>query len=331
MRPILRRLLELPALLLVVVTITFALVQLAPGDAADVLVAPGATADDLARLRATFGLDRTPLEQYARYVRRALMGDLGWSVSHGRPVTAVLRDALPPSLWLGGSSLVATFVIGLTVGAWQAARRGRPSDVVATLAATTVGATPSYWLALVAITLVTSGAAAWDWPAWARLPAFGMHDPALAALGTDSLADRVRHALLPVGVLAIVGAAGISRYARATLVAGLTGLPARTAAAKGCSPARVRWAHAARASLGPLVVLAALALPGIVAGSVFVESLFAWPGMGRTLLQAIGARDLPVVLGCTLLFAVVVALSNLAADLLLAWLDPRQRDEARAP
>lgn len=320
----------IPALVLFVVTMTFVLVQLAPGDAADVLIAPGATADEVTALRRAWALDRPPAEQYARYLRGVLRGDLGVSVSRREPVMDALAAALPPTLGLGALSLALTFVIGITVGSWQAAQRGRRRDTAVTVASTVVGAMPAYWLALLLIVLFTSGAARWGWPEALRLPAFGLRDGALAALGRDDWRDRVRHLVLPVVVLTLIGAAGIARYARATMLAALAADAVRTARAKGASPARVTWRHALRTALAPLVVLLALALPGVVAGSVFVEQVFALPGMGRTMLQAIASRDLPLVLGCTILFAIVVAISNTAADIALAWLDPRHRRDATA-
>ena len=134
-----------------------------------------------------------------------------------------------------------------------------------------------------------------------------------------------RHAILPVLVLSAIGAAGVARYARANAVAIWPMDFVRTARAKGASPARVQWRHVFANALPSLVVLFALALPGVVAGSVFVESVFAWPGMGRALVQAIAARDLPVVLASTMLYAAIVIGANTAADLLLPALDPTRR------
>jgi peptide/nickel transport system permease protein len=326
MPAVLRRIALLPALLACVLTLTFGLIQLAPGDAAAVLVSPGASAEEVARLRQTFALDRPPHEQYARYLGSLLRGDLGYSVSRGASVAEVLGDALPTSVLLGSLSLFATFMLGISLGAWQATRRGTRRDAVLTVSGTIVGAMPAFWLALLLIVIFTSGAATWGWPGWLRLPPFGVRDPALAALGVDSLVDRVRHLALPLIVLTLIGAAGVARYARAAVATVLDADAVRSARAKGASPTRVLWRHALRTTLAPLVVLLALAFPGIVAGSVFVEQLFALPGMGRTMLLAITSRDVPLVLGCTALFAAVVAVSNLLGDLALSALDPRQRD-----
>ena len=312
-------------LLWLVVSLTFFLAHLAPGDAADLLVPPAAAPAEVARIREELGLDAPLAEQYARWIGGVLRGDLGESFTSHEPVTRVLARALPISLTLGAASLALTFVIGVSVGLWQAPRRGKWTDRVATLVTTTVYAAPSYWLALAAVALFTYGASQWGFPSWLRLPAFGVRSPAAPAAGWGAVADVVRHAVLPVSVLAAIGAAGIARYARAAALE-LLGLEwVRTARAKGVPERGVIGRHLLANALPPLVVLLALSLPGVVAGSVFVEGIFAWPGMGRTLLGAIAARDHPVVMGATMLYAALVIAANALADLALDRIDPRRR------
>jgi peptide/nickel transport system permease protein len=308
-----------------VVTFTFLLVRAAPGDAAALLVPPAASAADAARLRAELGLDAPVPVQYARWGGALLKGDLGESFASRRPVSAIIAEALPVSLWLGAASLALTFVVGVVVGAVQAARRGRPADTALTVLTTAVYAAPSYWLALALVALFTYGAARWGFPAWLRLPAFGVRDPAGQLTGLRAAADVLRHAVLPVAVLGAVGAAGIARYARSSLIDLLGADFVRTARAKGLTGRRVMWRHVLANALPPLVVLLALSLPGLVAGSVFVESVFAWPGMGRLLLSAVAARDYPVVMGVTVVYAALVIGANLVADVALPLLDPRRR------
>jgi len=320
-----RRLGAAALLLWLVLTLTFVLVRAAPGDAAALLVPPTASAADAARLRAELGLDAPLPVQYARWVGSALKGDLGQSFASARPVSAVLADALPVSLALGVVSLILTFVLGVAVGVVQAARRGHPTDAALTVLTTAVYAAPSYWLALALVAVFTYGAARWGFPEWLRLPAFGLRDPAGQLGGLAAAADLARHAVLPVVVLTAVGAAGIARYARSGVAELLDEDFVRTARAKGLGEGRVLGRHVLRNALPALVVLLALALPGVVAGSVFVESVFAWPGMGRAMLLAIAARDYPVVMGATVVYAALVIAANLAADLALPLLDPRRR------
>ena len=324
--PFLRRLLHAVALLWLVVTLTFVLVRLAPGDAAALLVPETASPAETTRLRAELGLDRPVAVQYARWLGGALRGNLGESLAQRRPVSRILGEALPVSLGLGVASLLLTFVIGTTVGVVQATRRGRASDTAITIATVTVYAAPSFWLALALVATFTAGAARWGWSDWLRLPAFGLRDPGGEATGLAAVGDLARHAMLPVLVLTAVGAAGIARYARASVIDVLGHDFVRTARAKGAGPARVYARHVLANAAAPLVTLAALALPGLVAGSVFVENVFAWPGMGRAMLAAVAARDFPVVLGATLLYAALVIGANLLADLALPLLDPRLAD-----
>lgn len=311
-------------LLWLVVTITFMLVRLAPGDPSQLLVPPTASAADAARLRAELGLDRPLAMQYAHWIGGVLRGNLGESFASRRPVGSDLRDALPVSLALGGTALVITFLIGVPIGILQAARRGRVVDRALTVAATLVYAAPSYWLALALVAVFTYGAATWGLPAALRLPAFGMRSPGLELHGAARVLDVVRHAVLPLTILAAIGAAGVARYARTSVADVLNQEWVRTARAKGVSPHRVYLRHVLANILPAMVVLFALSLPGVVAGSIFVESVFAWPGMGRLMVMAISARDYPVVLGATIWYAALVIFANLGADVALPFLDPRR-------
>ena len=307
-----------------VVTLTFVLVRLAPGDASAFLVPPGASESDAARLRAELGLDRSMLVQYARWVGALLRGDLGESFASGRSVASLLADAAPISLALGSLSLALTFLVGVPVGMLQAARRGSVTDRTLTVLTTTVYAAPSFWLALALVAVFTYGAATMGLPAAWRLPAFGVRTPGVELTGWAGFVDLVRHAILPVSILAAVGAAGIARYARSSVADVLRLDFVRTARAKGLPARTVHGRHVLANVLPPLVVLFALSLPGLLAGSIFVESVFAWPGLGRATLTAILARDYPVVMGATVFYSAAVILANLAAELALPLLDPRR-------
>jgi peptide/nickel transport system permease protein len=322
---LLRRIAGALLLLWLVLTITFALIRAAPGDPATFLVPPSASAADAARLRGELGLDRSLPVQYARWASDMLHGNLGESFSLHQPVATAIRDALPVSIGLGAASLILTFLIGVPIGVAQAARRGRMLDRLLTIATTLVYAAPSFWLALALIALFTYGAAEWGLPPSLRLPAFGLHAPGLELHGVASLLDLLRHAILPVFILTAVGAAGIARYVRSSVSDVLSQDFVRTARAKGATPSRVYFRHVLATVLPALVVLFALSLPGLVAGSIFVESVFAWPGMGRLMVNAIVARDYPLVMGAAAVYAVVVLSANLVGDLALPLVDPRRR------
>jgi len=321
MRSLLRQLAVALGLFWVVLSLTFFLIRAAPGDPVSFLAPPSASAPELARLRQSLDLDAPLTVQYGRWARDVLEGNLGTSFIAHRSVTSVLADALPISLALGGISLLLTFIIGVAIGSVQGAHRGGRLDSALTFATTTIYAAPSFWLALSLIALFTYGAARLGLPSWLRLPAFGVRDPA----GASGPADLVRHATLPVLTLTLVGAAGIARYARSSVVELLQLQWVRTAVAKGVPSRAVHARHVLANALPTLLILFALALPGVLAGSVFVETVFGWPGVGRLMVSSIFARDYPVVVGATVVYAAMVILANLAADLALPLVDPRRR------
>jgi peptide/nickel transport system permease protein len=320
-----RRLIGSLLLIWFVLTLTFVLVRAAPGDPASLLIPSSASAADAIRLRAELGLDQPLAVQYARWARALLTGDLGESFALRRPVTAVIADALPISAALGAASLALTFLIGVPIGMVQARRRGSLADRTLTVATVALYAAPSFWLSLALVGVFTYGAATWGLPAWMRMPAFGIQTPGAMLHGSAKAADILRHAVLPVMILALIGAAGVARYSRSSIADVLGQDFVRTARAKGSSSRRIQYRHVLAVILPSLIVLFALALPGVVAGSVFVESVFSWPGMGRAMLTAINARDYPVVMGTATVYAAVVILANFAADVALPLVDPRRR------
>ncbi|MEO8334594.1 MAG: ABC transporter permease [bacterium] len=309
-----------------VLSLTFALLRLAPGDPATFLLPPGASADDATRMRSELGLDQSIAVQYARWVRESLAGQLGDSFVDKRPVRAVIADALPISIALGGTSLLLSFAIGTLLGLIQAARRGSRLDLAVTMASVLLVASPAYWLGLGAIACFTYLASSWSLPMFVRLPAIGMTTPGAELGGLAHVADLLRHSILPVTLLAAIGAGGVARYVRTGALDAMGADWMRTARAKGAGERRVYGHHLLANLRAPLLTLFALALPGTVAGSVFVETIFAWPGMGRLMVTSIVARDYPVVMGCAAAFAAMVIAANLLAELLLPWADPRVRE-----
>ncbi|MBU6365487.1 MAG: ABC transporter permease [Gemmatimonadetes bacterium] len=324
MRPVAARVADALVLLWLVATLTFVLLHLAPGDPVLLLAGPTASAAELADRRAALGLDAPLPAQYATWLAGVARGDLGVSVARAVPVTRVIAEALPVSLGLGGASLALSLLLGTLLGTAQALRLSPRGDRWTAAACTVAQAIPGFWLALALVALFTSGMAAMGAPAWVRLPAFGMRDPAQMGDGAG-IADLLRHAVLPVLTLAIPGVAGMARYARQAVREGRGAPHVRTARAHGLPPAVVDWRHILLPSATSLVVVAGLLLPGVIAGSVFVEQVFAWPGMGRAMLAAIAARDYPVVQGMALVYAAAVVGSTLLADAVLVLLDPRRR------
>ncbi len=303
-----------------VVLITFVLVHAAPG--APMLGTPErtlASPETIARQRALFGLDRPLPEQLRRDTLNLARGQLGQSFVLHRPVADVLAEALPNTLLLGGTALVASLLLGLAAGAAQAARHRSRTDTALGVVTLVLYSVPVFWLGLVLL-LVFGEQLHW-------LPVSGMTSAASHdGLGAASrVLDVARHLVLPAASLALVQAAAFARFQRSALVETLGALHIRSARARGLPERAVLLRHALRAALAPTITLAGLSVPYFLAGSVLVESIFGWPGLGRVTYDAIFARDYNVITAVALVAGVLVAIGNLLADLAVAVADPRVR------
>jgi peptide/nickel transport system permease protein len=237
-------------------------------------------------------------------------------------VADVLTDALPNTLWLGGASLVVIFVVGCAVGVVQAVRQYSPVDQALTFGTLFLYSIPTFWLGVVLLLAVSAD----GWPEFARLPISGMQSLDYDRLGFwGQVTDRARHLMLPTITLGLASAAAIARYMRGSMLETIDEDYIRTARAKGLSERRVIFGHALRNALIPIVSLVGLFLPILFGGAVVVEVIFAWPGMGRLMYDAVLARDYPLILAASFLFASLVIVGNLMADLLYGVVDPRIR------
>lgn len=302
-------------------TALFFLMRAAPGDplqrlADDQAMAPA----ERARLEALFGLDQPVLTQFRHFLAAAVQGDFGTSIEYYPiQVSDLIRRRLGPSLLLGGSVLLINFSLGVWLGVQQARRRGSRLDRWLTRLALAGYAMPSFWLGLMLIALFAIR--------WRLLPAAQMHDPILpvaAGLLTRGL-DLLRHLVLPTVTLSLVTIAVTMRYQRTALLEVLRLDYVRAAEARGLTPRTVLWRHAWRNAVFPVLTLFGLWLPMLVAGSVFVETIFNWPGLGSLAATAIGSRDYPVLMATALLSSAAVLLGGLLTDLAYYWLDPRVR------
>jgi peptide/nickel transport system permease protein len=300
-------------------TASFVLVHLAPGEPF-AIDDPRITPEVRAQWVRQFGLDRPLGEQYLRYLGNVARGDLGWSFSQHRPVAAALGDALPRTLLLMGTGLVLSLAAGIALGVWQARRPRGPLRRLVGGASLVAYAIPEFWMAL--LLLLTF---AWWFPV---LPVGGMVDPVMHDyLGPAGRAlDVLKHLVLPAGTMLLLNASAIARYQHAALADTLTQDYVRTARAKGLDEGRVLWRHALRNALLPVITIVGLSLPALVGGAVFVEKVFSWPGMGLLLVNAVGARDYPLVTAGVIAGALMVTLGSLVADLLYLLADPRMRD-----
>ncbi len=314
-----RRLAASFLLLFLVLTVTFFLIHLAPGDPATLLAGERATAAGIRRLREVYGLDRPLAVQYLVWLKAVVLSwDWGVSISQGRPVTRVLAETTGPTFLLTGAALLVQYLVGLPLGVAAARRRGRATDGALRIGALLVYSMPLFWLGLMAILLFS-----FTWPV---LPPSHMHSVEADAFGPwRSLLDLLRHLLLPALVLGLASAGSTVRFVRNRMIEVLEEDYVRTARAKGLSERRVVWVHALRNALVPVIQLLGLSLPFLLNGSLVLEVVFSWPGLGRTAYLAILARDYPVILAITAFTAALVVAGNFLADLLHAAADPRVR------
>jgi len=315
----LRRLAASALLIFLVLTATFFLIHLAPGDPANVLVDSRVSAEAMTRLRAVYGLDKPLPVQYLLWLRNVLLRfDWGVSITFGRPVAALLADALAPTALLGVSAMLVQYLVGVPLGVAAARRRGRVLDDSIRLVSLLLYSMPLFWMGLMAILLFS-----YTLP---LLPPGHLHSIDADSLSAGRRAlDLLEHLALPALTLGLCLSGATVRFVRNQMIEVLEEDYIRTARAKGLSERRVLWVHAMRNVLVPIVQLFGLSLPLLLNGSLVLEVVFSWPGLGRTTYQAILARDYPVILAATALTAVLVVLGNLLADLLHAAVDPRVR------
>jgi peptide/nickel transport system permease protein len=301
--------------LLGVSAITFALLHLTPGDPAQILLGPIATPQELDRLRGELGLNR-PLEiQYAIWLDHVVRGDLGRSITLHRPVLGELLLRFRGTLILTAGAIIVAFGPGILLGVLAARRQGRFIDALSMVVTVGGASIPAFWLGMILI-IVFSVRLGW-------LPGTGMSSPA----GPGTAGDVLTHLILPAITLGMLPLAIVTRVARTGMIEALRGDYVRTARAKGLNELMVTLRHAFRNTLVGIVTVLGLEMGFLLAGAVYVETVFDWPGVGLMLVNSILTRDFPLVQGAVLLLAATYVIINLLTDLLYAYLDPRIRFE----
>lgn len=313
---ILQRLLAAVPLLFGVTAFAFLLISSAPGDPIATLLAAGDATIDQATIdarRLELGLDAALPVQYVRWVGRLLQGDLGRSFTTGRPVARDVTQRLAATARLAITAVVTALLLGVVGGVAAAVRRGSWVDQIVTFLAFLAVATPPFFLGLALIYIFSLKLGI--------LPSGG-----LGRLGGGGgPLDALRHMLLPATVMALPLLAEVLRYTRGSMLEVLELDFVRTARGKGASPGRVRYGHALRNALLPVITVTALAIPALLGGAIITETVFQWPGLGTLTIEAVLQRDYPVILAVTLVSGVAVLVANLLADLLYAIADPRVR------
>ena len=300
-----RRVLLAIPVLLGVATLVFSLIHLVPGDPAQAMLGDGAAPTDIAELRTNLGLDQPLFTQYVSFLRHAITGDLGKSFRTGQPVTTMIVERIPATAELAVAAMIIAILIAIPLGVVAAVWRGTAVDYGAMTFALAGVSIPNFWLGPL-LAIVFAVELGW-----------------LPVSGRGTLA----HLLLPAISLGLALAAILARMTRASLLDELGELYVRAARARGVSNRSAITAHALRNSMVPLLTIIALQFGAVLTGAVITETIFAWPGIGRLLIQSIGFRDYPMVQGCILLIAVTYVSVNLITDLMYGVLDPRIRFE----
>ena len=316
---VIRRVLQNIPLLLLISIVLFVILHNAPGGPlAPYLQNPHITPDDIKRLEHNFGLDRPLYVQYWGWLEKVLTGDLGYSTSNSESVVAAMLDRLPATLELMGSAFLVSILLGVALGIFSAVRPYTWIDYTVTTLAFFGQSMPVFWFAL----MLQLAFAVYGIP----LPdGYKIQLPSASMCSTDAcgFGDRIEHLILPTIVLSLLFIATWSRFMRSSMLEVINTDYMRTATAKGLSKVKVVLKHGLKNALIPLVTIVALGLPGLVAGAVVTETIFAWPGMGRLFINALTQFDFALLMGYLMLVSFLVVLFNLLADIAYAWLDPR--------
>jgi peptide/nickel transport system permease protein len=316
---VVRRTLQNIPLLLLVSVILFSILQAAPGGPlTPYLQNPHITEADIIRLKHNLGLDQPGYVQYFHWLARIVTGDFGWSQSNSEPVAQAIWDRFPATIELMGCSFVVSVVLGVTFGIISAIKQYSWVDYLITTFAFFGQSMPVFFFALMLQLLFAVYGIPLPFGYKLQLPSAGISES-----DTFILADRLRHLVLPTIVLSLLFIAQYSRFMRSSMLEVIRTDYMRTAAAKGVSRTAVILKHGLKNALIPLVTIIALTLPGLVAGAVVTETIFAWPGMGRLFINALGQFDFALLMGYMLLVSALVVFCNLLADVCYAWLDPR--------
>ena len=311
-RYIRRRLIQMIPLLIGISILTFLIIQAAPGGPETVFLETGRFVDPeiIEAYRRRLGLDQPIYIQYLKWIGTAATGDLGYSYTSARPVAEMVFERLPATLELMLAGFILATIVALPLGVFSAVRQYSILDFAGTAFSFLGIAMPVFWFALI-LQLIFSVNLGW-------LPTSGR-----TTVGDGSWWDHVKHLILPGIVLSLRYVAGWSRYMRATMLGVINSDYIRTAEAKGLPGKLVLGRHALKNALIPVISIMALDLAGLFSGAVITETIFAWPGIGRLFIQAMGQRDYPLLMAILMMGSIMVVVFNLVADIVYGWLDPR--------
>ncbi len=316
LRFVARRIVGAVPLLFIITVVTFLIISLAPGDPVKMFVNPEAKTEiDLDLIRTELGLDKPIPVRYVLWLGNIIQGDFGQSYFYGRPVLDILAETLPNTIVLSLASMILALVFAIPIGIYSAVKRNSPLDYVFSTFSFVGISIPSFWFGLMLI-LLFSLKLGW-------LPTSGMRQ----VYDHFDLWDRIRHLILPTVVLGTGSMASSMRYMRSAMLDVIGQDYIRTARAKGASENTVIFKHALRNALIPVATLVGFMIPGLVSGAAVTEAIFAWPGLGRILVEANFTRDYPIIMGELVVYSLMVIVGSLVSDILYALVDPRIRYE----
>jgi peptide/nickel transport system permease protein len=320
LRYVLKRLLQAVPLLAGIATITFFIIHLAPGDPMDMYLEPRMQREMdpevIELIRQKYGLDQPVHVQYVKWLGNLVQGDLGESFRHRRPVAELIAERVPYTLQLSILALLFDAVFGIALGIVSAVKQYSLLDKTVTVSSLIIYSVPGFWLALMLV-MVFSVNLGWFPTSQTRSLDYEM----LSLWGR--IGDRLWHLVLPVFVLGVASAASTARYMRNRLLEVLSEEYVLAARARGFREKTVVLKHALRNAMIPILTIYGMSLPFLLGGAVLIENVFAWPGLGKLGVEAVGGRDYPVILATTMMSAVLVVLGNLMADVTYAAVDPR--------
>lgn len=304
----------------VAVSLNFLLPRLMPGNPLALIAGVDVglmTPQERADIISAVGLDQPLIAQFLDYWKSVLTFDLGFSYKSGRPILEMITERLPWTLLITLGSLAVSAVIGIILGGFSAWRRGKKSDVGLLSAMISLQSLPSFWLGML---LISVFAVQLGW-----FPSFGAETPASSLTGWGRAGDIAQHAFLPIVTLTVLSIPGVYLTMRYSMLEVLGSDFIRTARSKGASESRVLFGHVARNAIAPVLTFLAIRFAFAFGGSVIIETVFSYPGLGRLIFEAVSGRDYPVMQATFLVFTVAVIAANLIADLLYPVLDPRMR------
>lgn len=311
---ILKKLIQMIPMLVVISFLIFVALQAMPIDPINYLLPPGSARDPqmIAELRARYGLDDPIIIQYGRWIGQVIKGDFGYSIINGQPIKDILAQKLPATVELALAALIISSILGIVLGILSAVNQNGPIDYIARVIGVIGQSIPEF---LFGIVLISVFALSLGW-----FPVGGRN-----IFGMTSFWDKSKNLVLPALALSIAMIATVLRYTRNSMLGVMNQEYIKTARSKGIPEWKVYLKHAFRNSMGPILVTIMLRIPGLIGGSVVIESVFNWPGIGSTLMGAVTSGDYPIIMVTTLLIATVMLVISFMVDVLSAILDPRIR------